>query len=449
MHDLTQLRTAARQIFDEALRAVDPYSAVRSAVRIEASRLIIGERSLDFTAGAIYALAIGKAGEKMAAGLNQVLGSRLSAGILCSREVGTKNSGLGAVWQAFAGGHPEPNEASLAAARACFQLLATADKVGALVIFLISGGGSAMIELPVRDEISLSDLQAANRLLVSCGASISEINAVRRAFSAVKGGKLAARAPNCLQLTLIVSDVPKGEEYNVASGPSLAPRYSSFDAGDVIEHYQLRRELPPSVVRAIDQRESPLPVSASRSEHLVILSNDDACLAAATAARRYGVAAAIAAEISDQPIEEGCIKLSERLDALGNQAPDNPTVCLISGGEFGCPAKGGGVGGRNLETALRLALLSSAPNSDHGRFVALCAGTDGIDGNSPAAGAIVDDTTLERGRAMDLSAERFLGQSDSYSFFGALGDAITTGPTGTNVRDLRILLAEPSQNRER
>src|SRR5206468_2824388 len=133
----------------------------------------------------------------------------------------------------FYGGHPEPNEQSFAAARACFDLLSRANEEKAAVIFLISGGGSAMIEYPVSDAVTLADLRVANRLLVSCGASISEINAVRRAFSGIKGGRLAARAPSCDQITLIVSDVPPGEERNVASGPSLEPPNNSPAAKDI------------------------------------------------------------------------------------------------------------------------------------------------------------------------------------------------------------------------
>jgi hydroxypyruvate reductase len=228
MHDLTQLRSSAREIFDQALRAVDPLSAMRSLVRVEKSRIIVGEVPLDIAAREIYAIAIGKAAAQMVAGLNEALGTRLTAGILCTNDAGINKSNLERAWRSFRGGHPEPNEASLAAARACFDLLAAADQTRALVIFLISGGGSAMIEAPTSERISLSDLQAANKLLVSSGASISEVNAVRRAFSAVKGGKLSAHAPNCDQITLIVSDVPEGEEYNVASGPTIAPSHTSL-----------------------------------------------------------------------------------------------------------------------------------------------------------------------------------------------------------------------------
>jgi glycerate 2-kinase len=441
MHDLTQLRRAAREIFDEALRAVDPLSAMHTAVQIEKSTLSVDQVAFDITARDIYAIAIGKAGARMAVGLNQILGTRVSAGVLSSSDFGNANQELCTSWEIFRGGHPEPNEASLAAARACFRLLETANQARALVIFLISGGGSAMIEAPASDEVALSDLQAANKLLVNCGASISEINAVRRAFSAVKGGKLAARAPNCDQITLIVSDVPDGEEYNVASGPTIAPDYTSLDAREVMDHYQLSGELPSSIVRAIENTHKLSTVCSSRSEHFVLLSNNDARLAACESARSCGFTAEIAPDICDQPIGQGCVKSLESVAALHvNYSGEDRVVCLISGGEFACPAKGGGVGGRNLETALRLGLLHARSEQPE-PFVALCAGTDGIDGNSTAAGAIVDDTTLERAHAMGLDAEISLERSDAYSFFAALGDAITTGPTGTNVRDLRILLA--------
>jgi hydroxypyruvate reductase len=440
MANLTQLRVAAREIFRTARRAVDPLAAVRTAVRIDKSRLTTAEFSVHITDRRIYSIAIGKAAARMAVGLSQVLGPSFTGGILATNDLPLDAPPLHR-WQIFLGGHPEPNEASLAAARASFQLLEIADKERALVIFLISGGGSAMIESPARDEISLSDLQAANKLLVNCGACISEVNAVRRAFSAVKGGKLAAHAPNCDRLTLIVSDVPDGEEYDVASGPTIVPGRASFDAGDVIDLYKLRSELPAPIVRAIDNPASPITHSASRNQDSVLLSNNDAQRAAAETARRHGFIVEIASDISDQPIEQGCRQLIERLDERCTKLPDRRgTICLISGGEFACPVTGKGIGGRNLETALRLALLNSSTRTSD-RFVALCAGTDGIDGNSPAAGAIVDATTLDRARALNLNAERFLERSDSYSFFAALQAAITTGPTGTNVRDLRLLIA--------
>lgn len=437
MANLTQLRIAAREMFDETLRALDPLAALRAVASLNESQLRIGEISIDVGNRKIYSIALGKAARRMAAEIDQLLGDRFSGGVITSNDSGFTATRLSDRWVAFLGGHPEPDESSLAAAQASFQLLKRANEERALVIFLVSGGGSAMIEWPVNETISLEDLKAANRLLVSCGASISEINSVRRAFSAVKGGKLAARAPDGDQITLIVSDVPEGEERNVASGPTLALPSEAPDPREVTDRYNLRARLPTAIVQAIENTQPLNSASDLIRKHLVLLSNSDAMQAAANVARERGFITETASDISDLPIEEGCDLLIKRLEALrAKHRGSNDVVCLISGGEFACPVRGSGIGGRNLETALRLTRSRNISNT-----VALCAGTDGIDGNSPAAGAIVDSTTIERAEAIGLDVEDFLRRSDSYSVFVALGDVIATGPTGTNVRDLRILLA--------
>jgi len=300
-----------------------------------------------------------------------------------------------------------------------------------------------MIEWPINEDIKLADLRAVNQALVKSGASIAEINAVRSTFSAIKGGRLAARAPHCDQITLIVSDVPQGEERSVASGPTLAPASEAPRAQDVINRYHLRAQLPEAILVAVDANSNSLNSFAADSDclrsHFVILDNRHALNAAADAARTRGIVTEITTDITNQPIEDGCDQLVKQLEDFWRRPEaQSSTVCLISGGEFACPVRGDGIGGRNLETALRLAMSPGLSNSKP--FVALCAGTDGIDGNSPAAGAIVDHTTIERARAIGLDAEDSLNRSDAYSFFVALGDVIATGPTGTNVRDLRILL---------
>src|ERR1043165_7921602 len=224
--ELTELHQIAREIFDHALSAVDPRPAVANV-------------ELDLPAGPIYSIAIGKAAAAMARGLADKLGDKLTAPVLIA-----------------AGGHPLPDENSLDGARAAFTLLDRANAEAATVVFLISGGGSAMIEWPVSDEISLADLQAANKTLISCGASIAEVNAVRRAFSAVKGGKLTRRAPRARTFTLIVSDTNPGDEANVASGPTLSPPPDSPKAIDVVEHYHLQYLLPQSIMNAVRKQKS-------------------------------------------------------------------------------------------------------------------------------------------------------------------------------------------------
>ena len=355
----------------------------------------------------------------MALGLDDAFGEKLAAGVVVSSTLHNSTR-----WQSFIGGHPLPDESSLAAARAAFALLDRAEAEQANVIFLISGGGSAMIERPVNDEISLRDLRAANQDLISCGASIAEVNSVRRAFSAVKGGGLARRSPRAQMFTLIVSDTNPGDEASVASGPSLAAPPNAPDAIEVIEQYGLDKVLPESIIKTVrSAKRSNDPINGS---HTVLLDNHTAIEAARAKAIELGFACSVLDHVNEQPIQEGCdLLLASR------------SSCVISGGEFSCPVRGDGRGGRNLETALRCA-ISIQNQTSH--TVVLSAGTDGIDGNSPAAGAIADETTIRRAQNLNLDAEQYLARSDSYTFFQKLNDLIVTGPTGTNVRDLRILL---------
>ena len=339
----------------------------------------------DLSSTPVFAIGLGKAAAAMALGVDDVIGEKLTGGVISAP---ASTEPLSQKWRIYEGGHPLPNEASLEAAQAAFKLLDRANDERALVIFLVSGGGSAMMEWPIRPEISLDDLRRANKELIGCGAPISEINAMRRTFSAVKGGRLAQRAPHARMVTLIVSDTNPGDEANVASGPTLP----------------------------------------TASPYRVLLDNSTALEAAQQKASELGFRPTIAHEICEQPIQEGCDLL------IGRLMNDN-TDCLISGGEFSCPVRGDGIGGRNLETVLRCAIaLKNDP------VVVLSAGTDGIDGNSPAAGAIADQTTMTRARNLGFDPAEFLARSDSYTFFENLNDLIVTGPTGTNVRDVRILI---------
>jgi hydroxypyruvate reductase len=402
------MKETARAIFDHALSAVDPRQAVKNA-------------HLDLPSGPIYSIAIGKAARTMALGLEDALGDKLTAPVLIA-----------------AGGHPLPDENSLAAARAAFALLERANAEEASVVFLISGGGSAMIEWPVSDEISLADLRAANKTLISCGASIAEVNAVRRAFSAVKGGGLARRAQNARLFTLIVSDTNPGDEANVASGPTLNPPSDVPKAIDVVEHYQLETVLPKSIMNAV--RRINTSTGIVNGSHLVILDNQTAIKAAFMKALDLVTLVSMHDDICEQEIQEGCDLLLARLTA---RPKNDATLCVVSGGEFSCPVRGNGRGGRNLETVLRCAIALANERRKGPHFVVLSAGTDGIDGNSPAAGAIADETTIQRAHDLGLDANDYLARNDSYSFFERLGDLVVTGPTGTNVRDLRILLRAP------
>lgn len=450
MNELRELRTAAREIFDEALDAVDARRAVLDAVEFDGATLRVGDArfKLSVDAPAVYSVALGKAAAAMASALDERLGEALSGGVLSAPLSGF---GLSKRWRVYEGGHPLPNAASLRAARAAFELLRAADDPGALVVFLVSGGGSAMMELPRDSRLTLEDLRETNRVLVTCGAPINEVNAVRRALSAVKGGGLASHASRAVQATLVVSDVATGRAYDVASGPTLASPHDAASVAETVARYGLASKLPSLILRALEEAGTHSPAQpspeAQRAFH-VLLDNASACEAAARAARERGFAVEYARDLIEQHVEAGAGELVSRLLAL-NAREGARGVCLVSGGEFSCPVRGVGTGGRNSETALRVAFefekIMAGRESRAGLvpkyLVALCAGTDGIDGNSPAAGALADETTNARASAQGLDARKFLEESDAYTLFDQLGDTITTGPTGTNVRDARILLA--------
>ena len=446
MTDSGYLHRAAREIFNHSLKSVDAYAAVRRTVQLEDASLTLVNTTLNLAANphGIYCVAIGKAARPMAAALGEILGEHLTAGVITAP---TDNISFNPRWRVFEGGHPLPNGASLDAAQAAFRLLRRAERERAPVIFLISGGGSAMMEWPRDQETTLEDLRAVHRALVSCGASIEEINVVRRAISSVKGGGLARSAPHCEQVTLIVSDTNAGEEATVASGPTFDETAGDTEASRIVARYKLNTSLPHSILRVIQQpfRETAVPFEHPSRAHYVLLDNERALSSAAEAASERGFTVEVAREVIEQPVEEGCSMLLAKLFELSRRTGANGRgVCLISGGEFACPVRGQGIGGRNAESVLRWAmeldaLFQSAPGISH--VVALSAGTDGADGNSPAAGAICDETTINCARQLKLDAHRFLDESNAYTFFQALNNTLKTGPTGTNVRDVRVLLA--------
>ena len=440
---MTDLKLFARQIFRSALQAVDARAATRNAITLYDSRLKVVKTEIDISSRTIYVIGLGKAAYTMAAGLRDALGDRINRGIISGpRHKDIQFPG----WQTFTGGHPLPTNESLAAAQAALHLLKAAEE-NALVIFLVSGGGSAMFELPSSKEISLADLREANRQLVACGAAINQVNAVRRAFSAIKGGKLALSGPQTDQVTLIVSDTNPGDVANVASGPTIAAD-EAVDAAEVTKRYGLENTLPKSVLNAIANSTIKAPNATSRlRQHYVLLDNATALQAAAEKAKELGFAVEIVGDINEQQIDEGCDLLLSRAQALWNQS-DGKSVCLLSGGEFSCPVRGDGVGGRNLETVLRCAIkLDKVPRDQVSHWAVLSAGTDGIDGSSDAAGAVADETTLSETSRSRGDAEEFLKRSDSFHFFET-GDLIVTGPTGTNVSDFRVVLIGSPASRD-
>lgn len=449
MSDLPSLHQLARGVFDSAVASAIELQSTLEPVSWNASdrNLAIADYRFDLRKQNTYAIAIGKAANGLAHAVDWKLGDAITAGVLASPQSNIGDGPTG--WQTFTGGHPLPNGESLAAAQAAFALLERAERERAVVIFLISGGGSAVIEWPVNNRISLEDLRETNRVLVSCGATIGEINAVRRRISAVKGGRLAARAPHANKITLIVSDVNRGEESIVASGPTLPAPPNAPDANEVILRYGLSSLLPASVIATLNESAVGVPPHLGNHTSHVLVDNQRLIEIAASKLRVHPYYVEVEEDTNEQPIGEGCDLLLKQVAALIDRARSHQMPAVsISGGEFSCPVRGNGAGGRNLETALRFAIgwdrrySQSLDRSSSRHIVLLSAGTDGIDGNSSAAGAIVDETTIARGRALGLDAEAFLANSDAFHYFATLGDAIVIGPTGTNVRDFRFLLAD-------
>ncbi len=445
---MLDLRTTALEIFRRTLAAIDVEAVVSERLRLTGTQLVIGEEVCDLKKfSRVVVIAIGKASVPMAHAVEKILGDRITDGLVVTNAIiGEAPRRL----PVMIGGHPLPNAASMESAAKALALLRAYDAEDTLVLFLISGGGSAMFEQPVDPNLTLDDLQTINRALVNCGAVINEMNIVRRHLSAVKGGKLAAAAPHSRQISLYISDVNSDDLTTVASGPTLPDSSTQEDSDRILARYDLVKQFgtePGAVATGfsgIQGRESirslPLPVPYhQRSSHHLLLDNRRAMQEAKQIAERdFGLTVEIAEELVEGDVETIMLVHIERIAALQHRHRGQP-VCLLSGGEVVCPVRGDGQGGRNQEFVLRAAIQLSQRELEN--IVVLSAGTDGIDGHSPAAGAIADAQTLQRANDKGISAESHLIHSDSFNFFNGIGDAILTGPTGNNVRDLRILLA--------
>jgi hydroxypyruvate reductase len=433
---LPSMRDAAREIFQHALGEVSIAKAFARNVHCERGILRVCDDLYDLDAySRVLVVSIGKAGHTLVEALEARVGSRLEGIVASSVDPASQVHGF----RYFRGGHPTPNADSVRAAEAILKSL-NAQTASSLVIFMLSGGGSAIAEKPIDDEISLDDLIATYRALVLSGAPIAEINAVRKHLSAVKGGRLAQAAYPAQQVSLMVSDVPDITPDALASGPTLPDSTSIADCYAILEKYALLEQFPPSV-RELFQRhaleETPKSDDPAfvRARWWPVLSNKTAVDEAGVAATRASFAVDVDNSCDDSDYEHAAHYLLERLRKLRKSVT---RVCLISGGEITVKVTNGGTGGRNQQFALACAKQIAGEN-----IVVLSAGTDGIDGSSPAAGAVVDGTTWQRAKAAGFDPDAALASFNAHPLFDALGDAIVTGPTGTNVRDLRILLAYP------
>ena len=439
---MADLKQSALRIFHQTLAAIDIPLAMRRKLGRSGSRIFVNGAPFDLAAfERICAISIGKASLAMARGLAELLSPDFRAeGIVVAP---TAASATPEGFREIVAGHPVPDKGSFAAGRAILDLLADTNQQ-TLVLFLLSGGGSALVELPLDPGVALEDMQALNRVLVTCGASIDEMNAVRKHLSAVKGGRLAVAAGAAMKITLGVTDVPEGQESALASGPTLPDPTTVSDACGVVRRYGLLSKLPPSIRTRFEHPDS-IPETpkagdpafdSRRAAFQILLGRHDLFHSAHHASESAEFITVCDNTTDNWPVEKAVDFLLAQLEAL-KQANPGKSVAVIADGEVSSPVTGDGTGGRNL------AFVLDCVKKIAGKKIAvLSAGTDGIDGSSPAAGAVADSESLARAQSLGLDPADYFRRSDSYAFFRTLGDTIETGPTGNNLRDLRILLAE-------
>ena len=437
-------RGSIAHLTQAALEAVDPAQAVRRAVRREGNVLHVGPRiyRLDEVERAIV-VGGGKAGAPMAQALSEILGPALRAGWINVKQGHLVDAPLPPELTICEAGHPIPDENGRTGAQRIIELASQAGERD-LVFCLISGGGSALLPLPV-EGISLADLQALTDALLRCGATINEINTVRKHCSQIKGGQLARAAAPATVVALILSDVVGNPLDVIASGPTVADTSTFADACAILGKYDLVDTIPGAVRAHLHAGlEGQLPDTPkpgdpifARVQNVIVGSNAIAACAAQAAAQEMGFhTLLLSTYIEGEAREVGRVMAGIAKSLAVEGWPIPRPACVIAGGETTVTIRGTGKGGRNQELALAAAL---ALEGWEGTTVVTLA-TDGTDGPTDAAGAIVDGTTVARAQAVGLSAAEALAGNDSYTFFDRLGDLIRTGPTNTNVNDLLLIL---------
>ena len=428
------MRESARGIFLRALADASIEKGFARHVHCERGILRVCDDLYDLHSySRVLVISLGKAGQTMVEALALQAGESLEGIVASSVSPGEQLRGF----RYFRGGHPTPNAESIQAATAMLRAV-DAQAASALVIFLVSGGGSSIVEKPSDDEISLDDLIATYRALVHSGAPIAAINAVRKHLSAVKGGRLAQAAYPAQQVSLLVSDVPDGTPDALASGPTMPDSTTVEDCYRIAEKYELLKKFPTSTRElferhALDETPKSDDPAFVRARWWTLLSNQSAIEEASAAAERAGFFVNVDNSCDDWDYGRAAEYLLGRVRELRKQFSP---VCLISGGEVTVKVENGGVGGRNQQFALACAEKIAGEN-----IAVLSAGTDGVDGNSSAAGAVADGSTAERAREQGWDVRAALERFDAYPLFSAIGDSLETGPTGNNLRDLRILIA--------
>jgi hydroxypyruvate reductase len=414
---------------------------VPQALRLEGDRLTVGRTVYDLIDfDRVSVIGAGKASAAMARAIEEILGDRINCGFINTKYDHALPLGKIQVTEA---GHPVPDEAGFRGTKRIVQYLEQTNHKD-LVFFLISGGGSALLPYP-HEGLSLVDKQQVTKILLDAGANIHEINALRKHLSKVKGGRLARIAHPAILISLILSDVIGDDLDSIASGPTVPDNSTFKDCMMILEKYHIADMLPSVVVDFFDRgirgelEETPKPGDPvfQRTQNLVIGSNILAVEAAEQKAAELGYNTLILSSfIEGETRDVAKVHAAIAKEILSSGNPVKRPACVISGGETTVTIRGKGKGGRNQEFSLAGAMEIEGLEN----IVLLSAGTDGTDGPTDAAGAIAEGKTVERAKKLGLDPSRYLGENDSYHFFEALDDLVITGPTYTNVMDVRVIL---------
>jgi hydroxypyruvate reductase len=444
---LESMKRMSRTIFLKAVTAVDPVKRLTELIRIENEHLSVGteedQKSFDLKRfKRIYLIGTGKASSSMAQAIEAILGDRITKGVITTKDghlLPLKKT------EVIEAGHPLPDARGFTGAKRIRELLKESGPED-LVIYILSGGGSALLPLPV-EGIALEEKQEATQLLLDCGADIGEINTIRKHISQIKGGWLAKWAYPSPVIGFILSDVVGDPLDVIASGP-MVPDPSTFEeAWEILKKYDLVEEIAPSISKYLRRgkegkvEETPKPGDPvfKNVHHILIGSNILALRAAEREASSLGFNTLIlSSSIVGETREAARFHAAVAGEVVSSENPVRKPACIISGGETTVTIRGKGLGGRNQEFALAGALEISAKE----KIVLLSGGTDGTDGPTDAAGAIADHTTVARARSMGLDPKVHLQNNDAYPFFKSLGDLLITGPTRTNVMDVRLILVD-------
>lgn len=438
---ISKLRQDADTIFKAGLKAVDPKEAVKRYMQRDGQALIVDEQRYDLEKfDKIYVVGGGKAGASMAAAIEEILGDRITEGFVNVKYGYTARLEKIRIHEAD---HPVPDEAGREGAEEIVRLAKNAEERD-LLICLISGGGSALLPLPVQD-ISLREKQDVTKKLLACGAGINEINAVRKHMSRFKGGQLARFSYPATLITLILSDVIGNYLDVIASGPTVPDRSTFSDVQEILKRYKIWNNIPDTVRNHFEKGikgdipETPKAgeIIFSRTQNVVVGSNIQAVMAGAEKARELGYQTMVLSSfIEGETKDVAGVHTAIAKEILQSGNPVSVPACVVSGGETTVTIQGNGKGGRNQE----FCLASSIDIADLDSIVILSGGTDGSDGPTDAAGAICDGKTVERAAEKGMKAQAYLCDNDSYAFFNNLNDLLITGPTNTNVMDLRLVL---------